>query len=133
LSLSMVDNIVFQFDFVLGIKTLLGALALVIFSSMISFILSLYLSKKLFTSKTFPNLALSSVQNINDGFISVDANLKKLIGKKGVAATVLRPAGKVEIENEIYDARSEIGFIDRGDPIIVIKDGTTQLYVVKDE
>jgi membrane-bound ClpP family serine protease len=34
---------------------------------------------------------------------------------------------------EIYDARSEIGFIDRGDPIIVIKDGTTQLYVVKDE
>jgi len=73
------------------------------------------------------------VQNIGDGFISVDANHKKLIGKKGVAATILRPAGKVEIENEIYDARSEIGYIDRGDPIIVIKDETAQLYVIKDE
>jgi len=133
LSLSMVDNIIFQFDFMLGIKTLLGAIALVIFSSMVSFILSLYLSKKLFTSKTFPNLALSSVQNIGDGYISVDANQKKLIGKKGFAATILRPAGKVEIENEIYDARSEIGYIDRGDPIIVIKDETAQLYVIKDE
>ncbi len=117
----------------LGIKTFLGALALVISSSIISFILSLYLSKKLFTSKTFPNLALSSVQNIDDGFIGIDAIQKTLIGKKGIAATVLRPAGKVEIEMEIYDARSEIGFIDRGDPIIVIKDETTQLYVIKDE
>ena len=133
LSLSMVDNIVFQFDVMLGIKTLLGAVALVIFSSLVSFILSLYVSKKLFTSKTFPNMALSSVQNIDDGFISIDANQKKLIGKKGIAATILRPAGKVEIENEIYDARSEIGYIDRGDPIIVIKDETAQLYVIKDE
>lgn len=133
LSLSLVDNIVFKFDFMLGLKTLLGALALVIFSSLASFLLSLYASKKLFTSKTFPNLALSSVQNINDGFISSDINQKKLIGKKGVAATILRPAGKVEIDNEIYDARSEIGYIDRGDPIIVVKDGTTQLYVIRDE
>ena len=73
------------------------------------------------------------MQKINDGFICIDTKQKTLIGKKGIAATILRPAGKVEIENEIYDARSEIGYIDRGDPIIVIKDETTQLYVIKDE
>lgn len=133
LSLSLVDNIVFQFDIMLGIKAVLKAFALVIFSIMVSFILSLYLSKKLFTSKTFPNLALSTVQNISDGFISVDFRQKSLIGKKGTAATILRPSGKVEIENEIFDARAEIGYIDRGEPIIVIKDETTQLYVIKDK
>lgn len=133
LSLSLVDNIVFKFDFMLGIKTLLGSLALVIFSSLFSFIMSLYVSKKLFTSKTFSNLALNTVQNINEGFISSDTNQKKLIGKTGIAATVLRPSGKVEIDNELYDARSEVGYINRGDPVVVIRDEATQLHVIKDE
>ena len=33
--------------------------------------------------------------------------------------TMLRPAGKVEINNEIYDAITPGGYIEKGDPIKV--------------
>ena len=54
-----------------------------------------------------------------------------MIGKKGIAWSVLRPAGKVRIEGDVYDATSLEGFIEKGDEIEVIKYETGQLFVVK--
>ncbi len=134
LVLSMVDNIVFKFDMMAGIEAILKALFIVITSSLISLFLSLYISKKLFTSRTFPNLALSRVQNTTDGFVGVDSKIQKeMIGKKGTAHTVLRPSGKVNIDGTIYDAKSDRGYIEKGEPIIVVRDETGQIYVVVDE
>jgi membrane-bound serine protease (ClpP class) len=42
-----------------------------------------------------------------------------LVGCEGVAATGLRPAGQVEIGGRRYEARSAIGAIERGRPIVV--------------
>jgi membrane-bound serine protease (ClpP class) len=95
------------------------------------FIISLYLGNKLFTSKTgvFRNLSLKSVQNVNDGFVCVETGMFALKGKTGISKTVLRPAGKVLIEDEVFDAVALNGFIDKDVNIIVSKVEATQLYV----
>jgi membrane-bound serine protease (ClpP class) len=53
----------------------------------------------------------------------------ELVGKIGRAVTFLRPAGKVEIENEIYDAISEFGVIEKDTQIKVTRFENSQLVV----
>ena len=55
----------------------------------------------------------------------------ELIGEMGVAHTVLRPSGRVMIQDKLYDAMSEYGFVERGESIKVIRYETGQVYVVK--
>lgn len=69
----------------------------------------------------------------DEGYIGVDNSWKELIGKTGVAFTNLRPSGKVEIDDETYDAKSEIGFIEKGQKVKVIDYRSGQVYVIKDE
>ena len=58
--------------------------------------------------------------------------VKEEIGKEGVAFTDLRPAGKVSIGDDVYDAVSETGaFITRGTSVRVLKYQAGQVYVVK--
>jgi len=54
-----------------------------------------------------------------------------MIGKEGTAYTVLRPSGIVEIDGELFDAKAEIGYINRGEKVKVLRDEAGQLYVVK--
>jgi membrane-bound serine protease (ClpP class) len=43
----------------------------------------------------------------------------QLVGREGVAATSLRPSGQVEVDGHRYEARVEIGEINRGQAIVV--------------
>ncbi|MFW5820810.1 MAG: NfeD family protein [Bacteroidota bacterium] len=130
LTMAMVDNIVFETgDIPLVLNTILRALMLVIVSLLISLVGSLYLGKKLITSSWFPNIALRDTQKLEDGFLGVTGQYKELVGKTGLAHTVLRPSGMVEIEGEIYDAVSDMGYIDRGTAVKVISYATGQLHV----
>ena len=43
-----------------------------------------------------------------------------LLGKEGVAATILRPSGKAEIDGTLYDVESDGFLIDRGESIKVV-------------
>jgi membrane-bound serine protease (ClpP class) len=54
-----------------------------------------------------------------------------LVGKTGKAMTVLRPSGKVIIDNEVYDAVSNQGFINSGTTVTVVKFENMQIYVEK--
>jgi membrane-bound serine protease (ClpP class) len=54
-----------------------------------------------------------------------------MIGKTGIARTILRPSGRIEIDGEIFDAKAEISYIEKGEKILVIRDEAGQLYVVK--
>ena len=45
---------------------------------------------------------------------------KELIGKTGIAHTVLRPSGKVLIDDQVYDAFTRGDYVQKGDPIEVI-------------
>ncbi|MCK5028775.1 MAG: S49 family peptidase, partial [Bacteroidales bacterium] len=132
LVLSMVDNIIFEFEFhaAEAIAAVMKSLLIVSVSMFLSLVLSIYLSKKMLTSKAFSWIVLNSTQDKNEGFVAVESKQRELIGKVGTASTTLRPSGKVEIENETYDAKSEIGYIEKGEKVKVIDYRSGQVYVM---
>jgi len=133
LSLSMVDNIVFEIDSSLAIGALIKALFVVLLSVFLSISISLIASKGIFGSRKL-KFALYSTQEATEGYVGVDAaRQNKIMGKTGLAVTILRPAGKVEIDGNIYDAVSQIGYILKGDKIKVSHHEAGQVYVVKVE
>ena len=134
LVLSLIGNVNFDFEHV-RLEGVGVAITTVILGTFGGFVLSLYLGKMVFSSVTgpFKNMALDTVQNVDEGFISVDTALFNLRGKTGIAATLLRPVGKVEIEGNIYDAVVENGFIEKGEKIVVAKVESVQVYVEKFE
>ncbi|WP_370452666.1 nodulation protein NfeD [Marinifilum sp. N1E240] len=133
LTLSMVDNVAFDFE-PRHIKAIISALLLVIFSMLASVLGSIYLTQKFVSSNSFlGQIALSAVENAEDGYVGVDMAAKEMVGKKGVAMSVLRPSGKVIIDNQIYDAKSEDGFIDKDTIVKVIRFETGQVYVITEE
>ena len=132
LVLSLIENVVFNFDNVRPEK-LMTALTTVIVALFSGFLLSLFLSKRLFTSHhgAFSHLSLYEVQDKERGFIGVDTSMKSLKGKSGIAYTVLRPSGKIMIDGKVYDAIANLDMIEKGESIIVLKDEAAQLYVEK--
>ncbi|HKJ43350.1 MAG TPA: NfeD family protein, partial [Sunxiuqinia sp.] len=130
LVLSLINN--FNFDF-RGVspEKIVTALTTVVIALFGGFVLSLMLSKKIFSADrgAFKNMSLHTIQDKAEGYISVDASLKDLVGKEGIAFTVLRPSGKVKIEGKTYDAAANVGMIDRGEAIVVVRAETMQLYV----
>lgn len=130
LVLSLIGNVDFDFSPV-DTRKLGVAVMTVVFGLFGGFILALYLGNKLFTAKSgvFKNLALNTVQNVDEGYLNVESDFLEMKGKKGKAQTVLRPGGKVIVEGEIYDAMALNGFIDKDEKVEVVKVGTSQLYV----
>ena len=56
--------------------------------------------------------------------------LTDLIGKEGVASTVLRPSGKVLIDGKLYDSVSDFGYIEKGTTVKVVRFENAQIYVI---
>ena len=56
-----------------------------------------------------------------------------LIDKEGVAATILRPSGKIEVDGAVYDAESEGFVIEKGEKIKVseIRDGIVRVTKIE--
>lgn len=132
LVLSLIGNVHFNFDGVEP-RQVMVALSTVVIATFTGFVLSLWLSKRLFTTQSgvLKNLSLQDVQKREDGYVSIDIRLMDLKGKEGIAHTVLRPSGKVKIEGTVYDAASELGMIEKGEAIKVVRVETTQVYVEK--
>ncbi|MEG1616540.1 MAG: NfeD family protein [Bacteroidales bacterium] len=78
-------------------------------------------------------VALTKEESLHDGFIAVPMKGKELIGRIGVAGTILRPAGKVLLDNEYFDAVALYGYIDKGKVVKVVKYENAQLYVIIEE
>jgi membrane-bound serine protease (ClpP class) len=131
LTLSLVDNISFRFEGTGALQQLARALFTVVVSIFLAFLAVLLGTKRFAFSRAVSGLALDTVQDHTKGYVSFDAKQKEMIGKTGTAYTVLRPSGRIEIEGQLFDAKSEIGYIEKGTAIRVIKDEAGQLYVVK--
>jgi membrane-bound serine protease (ClpP class) len=132
LTLSMTDNLGFNFEGV-QVTGLIKSFFIVVIAGFLAIILSFYFGRKLLTTTTFGHLALDSVQNPEKGFTSSDTQYKSMIGKVGVAHTILRPAGKALIEGDIYDATADAGYIEKDTMIRVTGYQTGQLVVRKDQ
>lgn len=130
LALAMVDNDGFAFT-IPNIEAILEALFIVLGASIMGLILAFYISKKIFATSSNTHLTLSTTQQRNDGFgIDIQA-YKNAIGSTGIAYTVLRPSGKVKIDDSLYDAVSMVSFIEKGDKIKVVAYENAQLLVKK--
>jgi membrane-bound serine protease (ClpP class) len=130
LTLSLIGNVGLNFN---GVKPEIAATAffIVTIAIFLSLITSFWVSKKLFTTTIFGHLALEADQLASEGYSTSDKKYVSMIGKKGVAHSVLRPAGKVKIEGDVFDATALTGFIDKGAEVEVIRYETGQLFVRK--
>ncbi len=128
LTLSLLDNVNFDFEPVNAVA-FRGALLTVILGLTGGFGLVIYLTHKIGTKGIFSKMALNTTMQNDEGYIGVPITGRQYIGHEGIATTVLRPSGKVRIEDEIFDAVSEDGFIDKNEKVIVLKYESGQVYV----
>lgn len=125
LTMSLLDNFYFNFDGVTGADTGRASLTVLVGIGM-SFLLLLWLSNKIGHDRgIFRKVALHTdlEETVSD------PTLESMVGKEGVAATVLRPSGKVMIDGDYYDGVSESGFIEKGSAVKVIRYENAQVYV----
>lgn len=116
---SMVGNDGFDFSAVPG-GAISTSLMITLLSFVIALMLSIYLGKKLFESNLFGGLALNTEETTDAGFTVATTEMSSVIGKNGVASTILRPAGKIVVDDEVYDAVAQVGYIEPGQPVKVI-------------
>jgi len=129
LVLSLLNNVALDFSLV-TFNALLEAVFIVIISIFGSIILA-FLGIKHVLSNSSYGLALTADMVSSEGFISSDLELNNYIGREALAHTVLRPAGKIEIDNHIFDAIADESFINKGDKVKVINYVNSQLVVRK--
>ncbi|WP_456459415.1 NfeD family protein [Reichenbachiella sp.] len=127
LILVMLNNDYFDFSFV-PTGHLTTAILVTFLGLIGSFIIMFIGGVRLTESGAFKRIALETTLDKASGYTS---NFKKdsLMGKSGVAYTILRPSGKVDIEGEIYDAYTRGSYIEQGTKIEVIGEEGTSLKV----
>lgn len=130
LALSLVGNVAFDFSGV-GLMGLFKSFAFVTFFFFLALIGSIWVGAKLLTSSPLSFLALKSVQNRDEGYVSISAAMQSLVGQEGEAYTILRPSGKVKIGDQVFDAIAESSWIPKGSNVKVIRHEATQIYVRK--
>lgn len=132
LALALINNWGFSFEFVEPTE-ILRAFLIVLLSIMAAIVLSYVLCMRLFGKKVFGvSLALDTEQRSDAGYISVDVEtLSKYVGTKAITASILRPSGKIIIDNELFDATAEIGFIEKDIEVIIRRFENAQFFVRK--
>jgi membrane-bound serine protease (ClpP class) len=127
LILIMVDNDFFNFDLVPGHA--LASAVLATFTGMLGGTILLFVvAPRLANTRFYKKVALTTTQDRDKGY-TASFFTEPMKGKTGTAHTVLRPSGKIMIDNKIYDAYTQGDYIERGAPIQVIGDETTSLKV----
>lgn len=94
---------------------LLATILVVALALALTLIVVFFKSKKI----KYP-LGLDSKVDAKDSFLGTD-DMNYLVGKKGVATTSLRPAGKINVDGVELNVRSESFFIDKGTEVEIIR------------
>ncbi len=129
LILIMLNNDFFNFEFVPLGDIIVATFATV--GGLIGGVLLLFFGgARLSNTRAFQKIALNDTQEKSQGY-TVNILSDTLLGKKGVAYTVLRPGGKVIIDDQIYDAFTRGDYVEKGDPIEVIGNEGITLKVKK--
>lgn len=83
---------------------------------------------KIANSKAFKRISLGDTMDREAGYTS-NFNKKSMLGKKGITYTILRPSGKIMIDDEIFDAYTRGNYIEKDVHIEVISEEGTSLKV----
>lgn len=130
LTLSMVQNMgtgIFDYD----PTNLIKAFFVVVIAFFLAIVGSIILTKQLFGTTHFGKLALAKTQEALEGYTSASTSYQNMQGREGIARTILRPAGKVTIDGDSFDATALTGFIEKGEKIVVVSYQAGQLVVKK--
>jgi membrane-bound serine protease (ClpP class) len=125
LSFALLSNDYFSFKDV-RMPDVSRALLTVLSGLLLGFIFVLWLSTRIGEKGMFRKVALTT--DLGNGG-SVNPETRGLIGKTGTTMTVLRPSGKIRVDNEMYDAVSNRDFIEPGKDVEIVKFENMQLYV----
>jgi membrane-bound serine protease (ClpP class) len=122
--LALLNNVSFRFDGVSSAET--GRAVLTVCSGLVlGMTAMLGLSHRIGRRGLLRRMALNA--DLEDAVAVPE--FSGLAGREGVAATVLRPSGKVAIDGEWYDGISESGFIEKGAAVRVVRFENAQVYV----
>jgi membrane-bound serine protease (ClpP class) len=112
LLLAMQDFVIPRFDWEWG---LMGRNAMVVFIGLVAAVVGIAVIA-LLGPKThlFDRLTLTTQITGTAATAELPAGVHPLVGKIGIATTTLRPAGRVEIDGEVYDAEADGLFVDPG-------------------
>jgi membrane-bound serine protease (ClpP class) len=127
--LIMLNNDFFNFEFVP-----MGDIVMATFAALggISggIMLLIFGGAKLTQTKAFQRMALTGTQESAQGF-SVNTSNPNMLNKVGTAHTVLRPSGKVLIDEQVFDAFTRGEYVEKGESIEVIGTEGVTLRVKK--
>ena len=129
LTLALIQNSNFDFSFTSG-KEIVEALLRVVIPLGLSFFLFIFFGQNLFKTRALRGFVLSDTQESTVGYLDRPEQLQSLKNKSGIAVTVLRPSGQVEVDGERYDAMAEGGMIKAGDEVRVV-DVSGNILVVR--
>src|SRR5690606_16181778 len=129
LAFSMVENDFLDFKLTRP-GLLMNSFLIVTGAMVLAVVLMVLFGRNLLKSRAFRRLVLADEQQSAVGYTS-SPQKANLIHKSGIAKTVLRPGGKIEIDGVWYDAVALDGFIDAGEEVYVEKHENYNLFVRK--
>jgi membrane-bound serine protease (ClpP class) len=129
LVLVMINNDMFDFTFV-PMNNIITAVTTVMTALLGGFIIMFFGGVRLANSNLFKRVALTSTQEKSEGYTALFHN-ESMIEKTGIVHTVLRPGGKVMIDDTLYDALTRGGYVDKGETVKVIGEEGNALVVRK--
>ena len=132
LILMMLNNDVFDFslvpfsDITIAVITIFAGVAG-------AFITIFFGGVQLTNTRAFSRIALTKVQDREDGYTSSVNVQADMVGMEGTAYTILRPSGRIMVEGELHDAFTRGEYINKGEKVKIISDEGTSLKVKKIE
>lgn len=134
LTFAMVDNVeLFHWDGTLNLQPIIQPLGIVIISSAAAIFGSVWLVRKLYSTRSFDHIALRQEMKAEDGFTGVVSGLEYLKGETVTVLTDMRPGGKVQAsDGRIVEATLKYGgFASKGETLKVIDAEQGRLYCEK--
>jgi len=121
------NDAVTGFDF----SSLCRSLVIVGAGSLLAVVAVIYLTSSHGPKVFRKHAELMTELKVSEGFVGVDMSPARYIGHEGKTVTDMRPAGKIEIEGEVFDAVSTGSFIAADKAVKVSKYENAQLYVTE--
>ena len=128
LAFAMIDNKLFYFEGKFDFIVLIKPVSIVMLSTFLSLISSIYLAGKFFKTSRLPGVSLPTELKDSEGFVGVEIHYHHLVGKSAVVKTDMRPSGKIDIDGSWYEATMDIGMANKGDSVIVTRFEAGRLY-----
>ena len=131
LAFAMVDNAeLFHWDGTLNLQPIIQPLGIVTISAAVAVFGSVWLVKKLYSTRSFDHIALRQEMKASEGFTGVVSGLESLVGETVTVLTDLRPGGKIiTSDGRIIEATLKFGgFASKGESLKVTSVEQGRLY-----